>query len=105
MHSFLNSAPHHARDASLPARVLVSAPPRTYAASAEGTPVPLVPRVYVPRSRFWQHLDDATDGAVTLVVAPVGSGKTMGVAGWLRYGPRPRAHRTTWIAAGPGGGT
>src|SRR5687767_14574141 len=46
---------------------------------------PRLPRVYVPRRRLWQQLDRAVRGsAVTMLVAPVGAGKTLGVGGWLR---------------------
>jgi LuxR family maltose regulon positive regulatory protein len=48
------------------------------------TTVPRLPRVYVPRARLWQRLDAATESTVTLLVAPVGAGKTLGVSGWLR---------------------
>jgi LuxR family transcriptional regulator, maltose regulon positive regulatory protein len=47
-----------------------------------------LPRGYVPRYRFWKQLDVATLGAVTVVVAPAGAGKTLGVAGWLQGGDR-----------------
>ena len=40
--------------------------------------------MYVPRARLWQRLDAATQSTVTLLVAPVGAGKTLGVSGWLR---------------------
>src|SRR4051794_1537065 len=59
--------------------------------------VPRLPRVHVPRRRLWARLDDAATAAVTLVVAPVGVGKTLGVAGWLRA--TDRAAGTTWIHA------
>ena len=66
-------------------------------ADEQDTPVPRLPRVYVPRTRLWSRLEDATSSGVTLVVAPVGAGKTLGVAGWLRATGRT-AH-TTWIHA------
>jgi ATP/maltotriose-dependent transcriptional regulator MalT len=59
----------------------------------------VLPRWYLPRPRFWERLELATDGAVTLVVAPVGAGKTLGVTGWLRHSGR--AADTTWVAATP----
>lgn len=46
---------------------------------------PRLPRTYVPRPAFWAQLDRATQGAVTLVVAPAGAGKTLGVGGWLQH--------------------
>ena len=59
--------------------------------------VPRLPRVYVPRARLWQRLDLATQGALTLLVAPVGAGKTLGVSGWLRR--TGRAEDTVWVHA------
>jgi ATP/maltotriose-dependent transcriptional regulator MalT len=59
--------------------------------------LPSLPRAYVTRERLWARLDDATDSAVTLLVGPGGSGKTLGVAGWLRHSGR--ASHTTWITA------
>lgn len=56
---------------------------------------PWLPRHYVPRHRFWSRLDAATEQAVTVVVAPAGAGKTLGVAGWLAHTtahPDPRWH-------------
>jgi len=46
---------------------------------------PRLPRTYVPRPAFWSQLDRATQGPVTLVVAPAGAGKTLGVGGWLQH--------------------
>ena len=56
----------------------------------QGAPpdVPRLPRVYVPRTQLWQRLDQATDSPLTLLVGPMGSGKTLGVSGWLRLGRR-----------------
>ena len=59
--------------------------------------LPALPRAYVPRRRLWSRLDDATETAVTLLVGPGGSGKTLGIAGWLRGSGR--AADTTWISA------
>ena len=59
--------------------------------------LPTLPRAYVPRQRLWTRLDVATETAVTLLVGPGGSGKTLGVAGWLRRSGR--AADTTWISA------
>ena len=58
---------------------------------------PRLPRTYVPRRRLWEALDRATTGAVTLLVAPVGAGKTLGVRGWLEYSPVPQVADATWI--------
>lgn len=44
---------------------------------------PILPRTYVEPARLWQALDDAAGCTVTEVVGPAGSGKTLGVAGWL----------------------
>ncbi|GAA1779228.1 LuxR family transcriptional regulator [Nocardioides hankookensis] len=59
--------------------------------------LPALPRAYVDRQRLWSRLDDATETAVTLLVGPGGSGKTLGIAGWLRRSDR--AADTTWISA------
>ena len=66
--------------------------------STSGTMVPRLPRVYVPRARLWQRLDLATENPLTLLVAPVGAGKTLGVSGWLRRTGRSM-HGTTWVHA------
>ncbi|NUS51423.1 MAG: hypothetical protein HOQ22_10335, partial [Nocardioidaceae bacterium] len=63
------------------------------------TRMPLLPRKYVARARLWDRLESASDGAVTLVVAPVGAGKTLGVAGWLRR--TGRAADALWVASSP----
>src|SRR3954464_12379953 len=60
---------------------------------------PRLPRVYVPRPRRWERLDSATASAATLLVAPVGAGKTLGVGGWLQHSRAPQATRATWIHA------
>lgn len=44
---------------------------------------PILPCTYVEPARLWQALDDAAGCTVTEVVGPAGSGKTLGVAGWL----------------------
>src|SRR3954454_25049683 len=59
--------------------------------------LPALPRAYVPRIRLWEQLDNATESAVTLLIGPGGSGKTLGVAGWLRRSGR--AADTTWVSA------
>ncbi|MET8518722.1 LuxR C-terminal-related transcriptional regulator [Nocardioides sp. NPDC004968] len=67
---------------------------------AASAPWPRLPRVYVPRRALWADLDRSADAAITLLIAPAGAGKTLGVAGWLRQqigdGP-PRAQR--WVDA------
>ncbi len=60
-----------------------------------GGPLPRLPRVYVPRSRLWQLLDDSDEVCVRLLVAPVGAGKTLGVGGWARSSAGEREVR--WI--------
>ncbi|MFI6426293.1 LuxR C-terminal-related transcriptional regulator [Promicromonospora sp. NPDC050880] len=60
---------------------------------------PALPRVYVPRTRLWQRLDEAVEGAVSLVVAPAGAGKTLGVAGWLRHTGSGWARDAVWVDA------
>ena len=62
-------------------------------------PVPRLPRVYVPRAELWQRLDIATRNPLTLLVAPVGAGKTLGVSGWLRR--TDQATGCTWVHADP----
>ena len=59
--------------------------------------LPRLPRAYVPRRRLWAHLDEATEGAATLLVGPGGAGKTLGVAGWLCETGRERT--STWVRA------
>jgi DNA-binding CsgD family transcriptional regulator len=59
--------------------------------------VPRLPRVYVPRARLWQRLDAATESTVTLLVAPVGAGKTLGVSGWLRR--TAQSEDAVWVHA------
>ncbi|MDH2416009.1 LuxR C-terminal-related transcriptional regulator [Nocardioides sp. CER19] len=58
---------------------------------------PRLPRTYVPRPRLWAALDRATTAPVTLLVAPVGAGKTLGIRGWLEYTPATQAADATWI--------
>jgi LuxR family maltose regulon positive regulatory protein len=60
---------------------------------------PALPRIYVPRPRLWQRLDEAVEGSVTLLVAPAGAGKTLGVAGWLRHTRSKRAEDAVWVQA------
>lgn len=59
---------------------------------------PRLPRVYLPRRRLWERLDTATSAPVTLLVAPGGAGKTLGVGGWLRFTSAPQARDAIWIA-------
>lgn len=61
--------------------------------------MPRLPRVYVPRARVCQRLDQARECAVTLVVAPAGAGKTFGVAGWLGTVREPGGPAARWIHA------
>lgn len=66
--------------------------------------LPTLPRTFLARTRLWECLDDAVLGAVTTVTAPAGSGKTMGVAGWLQDRARhdARSAPPLWLdAAGP----
>lgn len=58
---------------------------------------PRLPRVYIPRHRLWEQLDRATEGALTLLVAPGGAGKTLGVGGWVTVSSVPQAKTATWI--------
>jgi ATP/maltotriose-dependent transcriptional regulator MalT len=60
---------------------------------------PRLPRVYVPRTLLWDRLDAATPNALTLLVGPMGSGKSLGVSGWLES----RGHEDArWISADAG---
>lgn len=61
--------------------------------------LPGLPRVYVRRERLWDRLEQATDSSVTLLVGPAGSGKTLGLSGWLHH--TDRASCTTWVQADP----
>lgn len=70
------------------------------AAGPATQPFPALPRTFLPRLRLWQRLDDGLRGTVTTVTAPAGSGKTMGVAGWLRERERRRGTGgATWLDA------
>lgn len=44
---------------------------------------PVLPRTYLDRSHLRRALDAAAAATVTEVVGPAGSGKTLGVAGWV----------------------
>lgn len=68
-------------------------------ADPDDAPAPRLPRVYVPRPRLWQRLDEAAEGSVTLLVAPAGAGKTLGVSGWLRFSASRHAEDAAWIRA------
>ena len=65
--------------------------------ATEAMSAPAVPRLVaglVERPRLFELLDRGTQGPVTLVAAPAGSGKTMLVSSWLRT-----ANATTaWVA-------
>ncbi|WP_304650812.1 LuxR C-terminal-related transcriptional regulator [Brachybacterium sp. YJGR34] len=61
------------------------------------TGIPRLPRNHLPRHRLWAQLDRSADHAITTVVAPAGSGKTLGAVGWLRRAEaEPDVH---WIDA------
>lgn len=61
---------------------------------------PRLPQTYVPRRRLWDALDRGADGAVTLLVAPAGAGKTLGVGAWVQQAePDPRRDDVTWVQA------
>ena len=61
---------------------------------------PWLPRGYLPRRVLWSRLNLSTLRAMTAVVAPVGAGKTLGVAGWLQHSTRGQgAH---WVSADRG---
>src|SRR3954447_22767591 len=71
--------------------------PRARDAEATLGTGPRLPRVYIPRHRLWEQLDRATEGALTLLVAPGGAGKTLGVGGWVTVTSVPHAKTATWI--------
>jgi LuxR family transcriptional regulator, maltose regulon positive regulatory protein len=66
-------------------------------AESVGQTVPRLPRVYVPRVRLWQRLDRASENPLTVLVAPAGAGKTLGVSGWLRRSGR--SGEVAWLQA------
>src|SRR4051794_4391547 len=59
--------------------------------------IPLLPRSYIPRVRLWDRLNVATEGSVTMVIAPAGAGKTLGVAGRMRR--TGRAADAWWVGS------
>src|SRR5688572_9126754 len=69
---------------------------RAVDAAMRGDHRPRLPRVYVPRTLLWDRLDAATPNALTLLVGPMGSGKSLGVSGWLES--RGDIH-ARWITA------
>ena len=69
---------------------------RAVPSAVRGHHRPRLPRVYVPRTLLWDRLDAATPNALTLLVGPMGSGKSLGVSGWLESRGDEDAR---WIAA------
>ena len=61
--------------------------------------VPRLPHAYVDRQRLWSRLDAGTEQPLTVVVAPAGAGKTLGVAGWLKHSSTARGMDVAWIHA------
>ncbi|HEX5861726.1 MAG TPA: LuxR C-terminal-related transcriptional regulator [Nocardioides sp.] len=53
----------------------------------------------MPRAVLWQRLDIATRNPLTLLVAPVGAGKTLGVSGWLQR--TEESTEAAWVHADP----
>ncbi|TCI97620.1 LuxR C-terminal-related transcriptional regulator [Aeromicrobium sp. IC_218] len=45
---------------------------------------PRLPRTYLQRTALFERLDVATQGPLTMLVAPAGTGKTLGAGGWAR---------------------
>ena len=72
---------------------------RAVPSAVRGHHRPRLPRVYVPRTLLWDRLDAATPNALTLLVGPMGSGKSLGVSGWLESRGDEEAR---WIAADGG---
>ena len=60
--------------------------------------LPRLPRVYVPRPRLWERLDRAAESALTMLVGPIGAGKSLGASGWLRD---RGLHGARWVQARP----
>jgi LuxR family transcriptional regulator, maltose regulon positive regulatory protein len=58
---------------------------------------PRLPRVYIPRPRLWEQLDRATRSPLTLLVAPGGAGKTLGVGGWVRLRASAETENPIWV--------
>ena len=67
-------------------------------AGHHGGTMPIPPRHFVPRPRLWQVLDQSTRMGVTVVTGPMGTGKTLGVAGWVRARGHDR-HDAIWVHA------
>ncbi|WP_242686325.1 LuxR C-terminal-related transcriptional regulator [Aeromicrobium sp. IC_218] len=67
-------------------------------AERPGGAPPHLPRAYVRRRALFDRLDAAVRGPLTLLVAPAGTGKTLGVGGWARL--RHRAP-VGWVQADP----
>jgi LuxR family transcriptional regulator, maltose regulon positive regulatory protein len=63
--------------------------------------MPIPPRHFVPRVRLWERLDESTRSGVTLVTGPLGSGKTLAIAGWLRDRGQDREN-AIWVHADGG---
>jgi LuxR family maltose regulon positive regulatory protein len=61
------------------------------------TAPPVVPGLFVRRTRLNSLLDRAVDGPVTLVSAGPGSGKTLTLADWTQH----TAHRVAWLSIEP----
>jgi len=63
--------------------------------------MPVLPRHFVPRLRLWERLDESTRLGVTVLIGPAGSGKTLGIAGWLHHREHDR-DGATWLHADAG---
>jgi ATP/maltotriose-dependent transcriptional regulator MalT len=59
--------------------------------------IPRLPRVYIPRPQLWEQLESATLEPMTLLVAPGGAGKTLGVGGWVRTRTSPGVDDPIWV--------
>src|SRR6478735_9940140 len=88
--------PTQTRSETRARRVATQQPRGVVPAAALAGRAPILPRTYVPRTRLGAALDGATqDGGITVLVAPAGAGKTLGVAGWLR--DRGLQGRAVWV--------
>ncbi len=61
------------------------------------TAPPVVPGLFLPRTRLNSLLDRAVEGPVTLVSAGPGNGKTLTLADWTQH----TTHRVAWLSIEP----
>ena len=98
----MNDARHTTAARPSAVQQVAAVPAQSGTTSSRAGTIPLLPRGFVARPRLWQHLDETTGPGVTMLVAPVGSGKTLGVAGWVRARSADRAGGALWVHADAG---